>query len=258
MKLPVFDTATTLLFGLGMLVAPLSSVAQSYQIEAEADLSLSFLDFDAGGDGDGYLLGIRARGYLQPVETVGPWSESAFLQKSSSAGIELTRSGGDFISDTDFGVDLFYVTPDDIIFGGELSSSDATDISVFGGIYLDDRTTAIARISLGDTDSIGAEYKRILQTASGNDLTAEASLFLLDAADTGLGIAASGVYFLSDQLGVLGGLSYQDIGDFDEFTLITGAEYFLSETIAARGGLSFSFGSSVDDTTIIGGVVARF
>lgn len=248
----------TALFSLGMLITPLISVAQSYQIEAEANLSLLSFDLDRGGDGDANSLRFGARYYLVPVETVGPWGESAFLQKSSSAGIELSRISGDVDSDTDFAVDAFYVTPDDLIVGGELSSSDATDISVFGGLYLDDRTTAIARISLGDIDSIGAEYKTMLQLAGGNDLTAEAGFALQDAADTGFEIDASAVYYLSDQLGVLGGLSYQDIGSFDEFTLATGAEYFVSETLAARGALLLSFGDATDTTTFTIGVVGRF
>ena len=188
---------------------------------------------------------------------MGPYAESAFLQKSISAGVNLTRTGGDFENDTDFAVDVFYVFPTDFIAGGELSSSDATDIEVFGGKYLDNRTTVIGRISIGDVDSIGAEYKTILKTASGNDVTAEASFALLDAADDGFEIDGAATYFLSDQLGVLGGASYQDVGD-DVFTVLGGAQYFLSPTLAARGGLAFGFGDSADTTTINIGVVGRF
>ena len=170
----------------------------------------------------------------------------------------MSRSGGDVSGDTDFSIDAFYVTPEDLIVGGELSSDDVTDIAVFGGLYLDDKTTAIARISIGDADSIGLEYKTLRQLASGNDLTVEANVALVDAADTGFEIGGSGVYFLSDQLGVLGGLSYQDIGDFDLFTLSSGAEYFLSETLAVNGGLSLGFGDSVDTTSFFIGVLGRF
>ena len=258
MKQPTAKTTTILLLGLGMLAAPLASVAQTYQVEAEANLFFVSFDPDNGGDIDGTVIDLNGRYFLEPVETVGPYTESAFLQKSISAGINLTRTGGDFNNDTDFAVDVFYVFPTDLIAGGELSSSDATDIAVFGGKYLDDRTTVIGRISIGDIDSIGAEYKTILKTASGNDLTAEASFALLDAADDGFEIDGSATYFLSNQLGVLGGLGYQDIDDSDTFNVVGGAEYFLSPTLAARGGLSFGFGDSVDTTTVSIGVVGRF
>lgn len=253
MKLPI-----TALLSVGILAAPQISLAQPYQIEAEANLSRSNFDFDNGGDADANVLSLSARYYLVPVETVGPWSESAFLQKSSSGGVELSRISGDVDSDTDFTVDAFYVTPDDLIIGGELSSADETDISVFGGRYLDDKTTAIARISLGDVDSLGLEYKTLMQLASGNNLTAEAGVALLDASDTGFEIDASATYYLSDQLGVLGGAAFQDIGDSDQFTLSTGAEYFVSETLAARGGLALGFGDPIDTTTIFVGVIGRF
>ena len=245
------------LLNLALLATPLISAAQPYQIEAEANIARTSLDFDAG-DFDSNLFTLSARHYLAPVETVGPWTESAFLQKSSSAGVSLSRSGGDISGDTDFSIDAFYVTPENLIVGGELSSDDVTDIAVFGGLYLDDKTTAIARISIGDADSIGLEYKTLRQLASGNDLTVEANVALVDAADTGFEIGGSGVYFLSDQLGVLGGLSYQDIGDFDVFTLSSGAEYFLSETLAVNGGLSLGFGDSVDTTSFFIGVLGRF
>lgn len=246
------------LVGLCALAIPVLSVAQTYQIEADASLVRSSFDFDRGGDADVNQLLLGARYYLAPVETVGPWAESAFLQKSSSAGIELSRTSGDVEGDTDFTVDGFYVTPTNLIVGGELSSSDATDIAVFGGMYLDDRTTAIARVSLGDVDSIGGEYKTIRQLSSGNDLAIEAGLALLDAVDTGFELDGTATYFLSDQLGALAGVSFVDVGDFDEITLTGGAEYFLSETIAARGGLSLGFGDSRDSTSILIGVLGRF
>lgn len=250
--------SVTGLLSLGILAAPLISVAEPYQIQADAAVARSSFDFDRGGDADVNSINLGVRYYLEPVETVGPWSESAFLQKSSSAGVELSRVSGDTESDTDFTVDAFYVTPEDFILGGELSSADETDISAFGGLYLDDRTTAIARISLGDIDSLSAEYKTLINLAGGNDLKAEAGFALQDAVDTGFEIDASATYYLSDQLGVLGGVSYQDIGDFDEFMLTAGAEYFLTETMAAGGALTLGFGEPRDSTALILGVVVRF
>lgn len=246
------------LLGLGLLTIPLTSIAQSYQVEAEINIVRSSLDIERGGDVDNNLLGLSGRYYLAPVETVGPWSESAFLQKSSSAGLSLSRTSGDSPSDTDFEVDARYVTPENLILGGELSSSDATDVSVFGGIYLDDRSTAIARISLGDIDTLGVEYKNLLQLSGGSNLAAEAGFTLKDADKTGFEIDAGATYYLSDQLGVLAGLSFEDVGDFDQLTLATGAEYFLSETIAAGAGLSFGFGDPYDSFTILLGAKARF
>lgn len=246
------------LLGIAMLSTPLTSFAQSYQAEAEINISRTTFDFDRGRDADANVIGLAGRYFLAPVEIVGPWSESAFLQKSSSVGISLSRVSGDVDSDTDFDVDVRYVTPENLILGGELSSSDATDISAFGGIYLDDRSTAIARISLGDIDTLGVEYRNLLQLSGGNSLAAEASFTLQDAADTGFEIDVSSTYYLSDQLGLLAGLSYEDIGNFDLLTLTSGAEYFISPTIAVAGGLSLGFGDPQDRTNILIGALARF
>lgn len=249
---------STALIGLGALAVPLLSAAQSYQIEADASFTRASTDFDNGGDADVNLISFGGRYFLAPVQTVGPWSESAFLQKSSSAGIELSRVSGDTDSDTDFTVDARYVTPADLIVGGELSSDDETDISVFGGKYLDDRTTAIARISLGDIDRIGGEYKTLRQLASGNDLLIEAGLAFVDAADSGLELEGSGTYFLTDQLGVLAGLSFLDIGDFDRTIFTAGAGYFLSETLEVLGALTLTSADTSDATALTIGVVGRF
>jgi len=257
MKSHVVKTAASLVTFLGACATPLVSVAQTYQIEANAEMGIRSFDFDRGGSGDGNIINLGARYYLAPVETVGPWAESAFLQKSTSAGIALFRTGDNFDSNTDFAIDLFLVTADNLILGGQLGSNDATNIGAFGGLYLDDRTTAIASISLGDIDSIGGEYKTIMQLASGNDLTAEANIALVNAGDSGIAIGGSATYYLSDQLGVSGGLGLETFGN-EEISLEVGAKYFLSETLAVGGDLSLAFGDFLDTTSITIGAIGRF
>jgi len=251
-------SATALVICCGALINPTVSTALTFQAEAGAALSLVSFDFDRGGSADGNVLALDARYHLAPIELVGPWMESGFLQKSSSIGAQLSRSGGDFNSDTDIGLDVFFVTAENFIVGGGLSSDDTNDLFFLGGTYLDDRTTALIRISLGDADSIGAEYKTLTQVASGNDVTLEAGIALINAADTGIAIDLSGVYFLSDQMGVGGLFSFEDVGSNDQMTLGASVDYGVSETLTAVGGVTLGFGDFVDTTTFTVGVSGRF